>query len=89
MNKGGYQILDLKNKPLEINVGMVYEGSYDTLEGTRKPILVSGLNFEGKEYPDFWANFIVDGSTFLFSNDHELSLSIRVQDNDVITVNEL
>ena len=57
MLKGGYQILDFQNKKLTAGKGVIFEGAYDTVDGTLKPILVSGLNFNGNEYRDIFVDF--------------------------------
>lgn len=83
MNRGGYQIIDLKNKPLTSGVGMVYPGVYDIVEGTRKAILVSGLNVGGTEYKDTYVDFIVTGTAFTGTI---YGKSIKIEDTDVVTV---
>lgn len=83
MKIGGYQIIDLGGKKLTSNVGMTYNGLYEKIEGTNKPILVSGINLGGKEYHDTWCEFNVNGSNYeglIYGN------KIVIQDNDVITV---
>lgn len=47
MKTGGYQIIDLSGHNFSDGVTSYAEGVYDTLEGTRKAILVSGLEYEG------------------------------------------
>lgn len=94
MKKGGYQILDLKNKNLKNTVGMVYNGIYEMLEGTRKAILISGLQVDGVEYNDFFAPFSHIGSSFfgitpIFVSAEDgprgTTLTITINDNDVVT----
>lgn len=83
MQKGGYQIIDLKNKELTSGVGMVYEGIYDKIEGTRKATLVSGFNLEGTEYHDSFVDFTVNNTNFegiIFGH------TITINDNDIVTV---
>jgi hypothetical protein len=88
MNKGGYQIIDLKGIDRKNGVGMVDEGIYDKIEGTRKPILVSGLVLEGQEYHDFYAQFTVSGSSYVYSDDVHYNIDITITDNDVVTLTE-
>ena len=47
MNKGGYQILDLKNTNFALGTGAVVAGAYSTIAGTKKPILGSGIGIAG------------------------------------------
>lgn len=52
---GGYKIIDLENKLFTPDVGIVYDGIYEKIKQTRKPILLSGLNIEGEVvYHDFY-----------------------------------
>lgn len=91
MIKGGYKIIDLKGKDLTLDVGMVYEGIYDALEGTTKAILLSGLVVNGVEYRDVFVGPIVDSGAYLIyythDNTHFDSWSgvIKIEDTDVVT----
>lgn len=82
MIKGGYQIIDLQNKQLTVDVGMVFEGIYDKIEGTRKAILLSGLNIGGREYHDIFVPFDVDSTNFVGT---AYGHTITIQDTDVLT----
>lgn len=88
MIRGGYKIIDLKNKPLEDSVGMVYEGIYDAIEECQKPIVLSGLNFGGTEYKDLWAQFTLAGGNyeFKFTDAARNDINIVVEDTDVVIV---
>ena len=57
MNKGGYQILDLKNKSFALDTATPVAGAFDTIAGTKKPILVSGIVIAGKRYNDTYVDF--------------------------------
>lgn len=83
MQKGGYQIIDLKNKQLTIGTGMVYNGVYELIEGTSKPILLSGINIAGKEYHDTFIDLTVSGSSFIAT---VYGKKITITDNDVVTI---
>lgn len=86
MIKGGYQIIDLENKPLTIDVGMVYEGIYELVENTRKATLISGLNISGTEYNDVFVYLRVVESNFEgIIND---GIKIVINDNDVVKIVE-
>ena len=95
MKKGGYQIIDLENRDFRDGIGQQFEGIYELIEGTRKPILLSGFSFGGKEFHDTFVNPIVSGSSYYINyryyepeDDMTIYLNIRIQDNDVITVTE-
>lgn len=83
MLKGGYQIIDLKNKKLTSATGMVYDGIYDKIEGTRKAILISGLNVGGTEYHDTFVELTVDGTDYKGTI---YGKTITISDKDVVTV---
>ena len=57
MKKGGYQIIDLSRYSFSDTKTVYAQGVYDILEGTRKVILVSGLEFEGEEFKDMLIAF--------------------------------
>ena len=86
MIKGGYQIIDLENKKLRLDVGMVYEGIYESIENTTKATLISGLNIEGTPYNDIYINLKVDGSNFVGVIDD--GSKIYISDNDVVKIVE-
>ena len=64
MNKGGYQILDLKNTNFALGTGAVVAGAYSTIAGTKKPILVSGIVIAGTEYHDTYVDFTINNTAF-------------------------
>lgn len=86
MIKGGYQIIDLENKYLNLNVGMVYEGLYEQIENTTKPILISGLAIEDTSYSDLYSYPTVDGSDYVFVINENIKL--RISDLNVVTAEE-
>lgn len=87
MKIGGYQIIDLENRPFTLGVGQQYKGLYEKIEGTRKPILVSGINVTGTEFHDTFVTFGVDGSDFVANIPNgEINVVVRISDLDVVTV---
>ena len=52
MNKGGYQIIDLKGRNLITDTPVKVEGIYDKIEGTTKALLFTGIVIDNKEYRD-------------------------------------
>lgn len=46
MAKGGYQIIDLKNKLIDDTTGVVFKGLYDKIEGCTKAILLERINID-------------------------------------------
>lgn len=90
MLKGGYQIIDFENKNHEVDVGVVHEGIYDKIEGTRKPIMLSGLVFKDTELHDCFALPSIVGSAFVFPivtyiGSNIVTMLIKVEDTDVVT----
>lgn len=85
MKIGGYQIINLKGKNLTTDVGMVYDGLYELIEGTRKPILLSGIQIDDTEYQDVFAEVSVNGSNIEL---RAYGKVFTVQDNNVVTVTD-
>ena len=83
MKIGGYQIIDLKGKNLTTDVGMVYEGIYDLIESTRKPILLSGIQVDDTEYQDVFTSVTINGSAFELKAYNKI---FTIEDTDVVTV---
>lgn len=90
MKSGGYQIIDLQNKKLTKDVGMLFDGIYEKIEGTRKPIMLSGLNVDGVEYRDIFVEIYNLGSTYSLKcftayDDINFSGVVTITENDVVT----
>ena len=85
---GGYKIIDFANKPFEVGVGMVYEGVYEAIESTRKPILFSGLNLDGMEAHDTFLPVEVNESAYVakFQSVNGVTITITITDTDVVTI---
>lgn len=81
MNTGGYQIINLENRPLTLNVGMVYDGIYDKIERTTKAILITGLTVNGFEKRDEFCTVTLSGSGYVL---HTRSYDITINDIDVV-----
>lgn len=82
MNKGGYQIINLLNMNFVNTVSMVVDGVYDKIEGSLKPILLSGITIDDVEYHDLFVNPIVVGSSYVIS---AYGYIIEISDIDVVT----
>ena len=85
MNKGGYQILDLKNKSFALGTGAVVAGAYSTIAGTKKPILVSGIVIAGTEYHDTYVDFTVNNTVF---EGIIYGKKITIASTDTVTISE-
>lgn len=83
MNKGGYQIVDLGGKSFTLGTGIVIDGAYDKIKGTRKPIYVSGIVIAGVEYHDTYVDFTVNQTNF---EGTIYGKKIVVQNNDTVTI---
>lgn len=101
MLKGGYQIIDFKNKLLEVSQGMVYEGVYDIIESAEKTLLISGLFIDtsadldngGIHIPDYFATRKINGSNFEIEIPYEAiegdgNVYLTITDTDVVTLTE-
>ena len=91
MKKGGYQIIDLENLPFNDGGTKTIKGIYDLIEGTRKPIYVSGLVIDGIEYHDKYVDVYVDGSDYVLSYREKSSegCDITVTADDEVTVQKI
>ena len=85
MNKGGYQILDLENKSFTLGTGAVVAGAFDTIAGTKKPILVSGIVIAGTEYHDTYVDFTVVSTAF---EGIIYGKKISIANTDTVTISE-
>ena len=89
MNKGGYQILDLKNTNFALGTGAVVAGAYGTIAGTKKPILVSGIVIAGKRYHDAYVDFTIGktGNIIAFEGTMH-GKKIKITNTDIVTISE-
>ena len=89
MNKGGYQILDLKKTKFALDKGVQVPGAFTTISDTKKPILVSGIVIAGTEYNDTYVDFtkIRNGVVFTFEGTI-YGKKIIISMADVVTISE-
>lgn len=91
MVKGGYQIIDLGGHANTKGVGAIYEGIYEKIEGTSKPILLSGIVIDTIEYHDTYIFPCVNGTNYVAVVGENPTTNerivINIQDNDVVTFN--
>ena len=89
MLKGGYQIINLNDHPHTSGVGAVHEGIYDKIEGTRKPIMVSGITVDAVEYHDTFIFPTVNGTNFVAvigtNPTTNETIVMNIEDTDVVT----
>ena len=85
MNKGGYQILDLKNTDGALGTGVNVSGALATIMGTKKPILVSGIVIAGTEYHDTYVDFTVVSTAF---EGIIYGKKISIASTDTVTISE-
>ena len=91
MQKGGYQIIDLLDVPLTTEDVYYIEGIYAKIANTRKPILLSGLNFDGKDLRDGFVDvlevaFDTELSYQLYYNREFL---ITIDPGDILSIRRL
>ena len=89
MNKGGYQILDLKNKSFTLGTGAAVAGAFETIRGTKKPILVSGIVIAGAKYNDTYVDFTIGktGNIIAFQGTMH-GKKISITNKDIVTISE-
>ena len=93
MNKGGYQILDLKNTNFALGTGAVVAGAFETIRGTKKPILVSGIVIAGTEYHDTYVDFTLvktasSSGTNIYFQGTIYGKKIKITNTDIVTISE-
>lgn len=84
MREGGYQIIDLNEFNFTRNAALVLEGVYEAVEGTQKPIFISGLVFNGLEIPDAFVQRDTSGTDFILTGIPYLVICIS--QDDVVTI---
>ena len=90
MNKGGYQILDLKNTNFALGTGATVAGTYDKIISTKKPILVSGIVIAGTKYNDTYVDFtlVKTSSTIVGFIGTIYGKKIKITTTDIVTISE-
>lgn len=89
MLKGGYQIINLDGVNFKNSTPINVKGIHDTIEGTRKQIMLSGITYTDIEQRDMFVNFKNSSGTFtgnitLYSG--EATITIGSDDNVTITI---
>ena len=89
MLTGGYQIINLNDENHSLGTGKVHEGIYEKIEGTRKPILLSGIVVGGVEYHDTYIFPTVNDTSYVAvvgrNPTANTELHINIEDTDVVT----
>lgn len=89
MNKGGYQILDLKNTNFALGTGAVVAGAFETIRGTKKPILVSGIVIAGARYNDAYVDFTIGKTGNIIAFEGTIhGKKIKITNTDIVTISE-
>lgn len=89
MNKGGYQILDLKNTNFALGTGAVVAGAFETIRGTKKPILVSGIVIAGAKYNDTYVDFTIGKTGNIIAFEGTMyGKKISITNTDIVTISE-
>ena len=91
MQKGGYQIIDLENWKFTTTKGSpvakTQKGVYALVKGTRKVIMLSGINLDGKELHDIFIEVKLNTTTYeatIYSN-----YKLTITNTDVVTIEAL
>lgn len=84
MIKGGYKIIDLRDKNLTTTSYAYVKGIYEDIESNyRKPLLLSGITIEQVEKADAFVTFTHNGNAYSTSI---YGHTITISDNDQITI---
>lgn len=88
MLTGGYQIIDLGGINHESGSSVKHEGIYAKIEGTKKPLLFSGVVVDGTEYQDAFLPVHVSGTSYeaLYQIGLTDFLAISISDSDEVYV---
>lgn len=81
--RGGYQIIDLKNKNLTDGVGTKYDNVYDAMKGTKKTVLITGMKVNDVEYRDCYVDFTLSGTAYVGTI---YGKQIKIENTDVVTI---
>lgn len=83
--RGGYQIIDLKNRNLTTTTTANIKGIYNSIESNyRKPILLSGIVIDSVEKADTFVTLVHNGSRYT-TTIYGVTLTIADSDNVTIT----
>ena len=89
MNVGGYQIIDFNGYDFtSANHSVVIDGIYEKIEGTMKPILLTGVVLDGVEQRNAFVNLEVYEGTYRIMSSYYSGgyiVNITISDNDVVT----
>ena len=86
MAKGGYQIIDFQSKNFTLGTGMVFKGVYSLIEGTTKPIYVSGISIAGVKYHDTYLDLTVNNTVY---EGTIYGKKITISNTDVVTISNI
>lgn len=87
MVKGGYQIINLDGVAHNVGSGVTHEGIYERIDGTQKPIMLSGLNVGGTDYHDSYVTPIVVGSNYVIEV-YDFKITINANDSVIVNIKE-
>ena len=89
MLKGGYQIIDFLNVKIDDENGATISGIADEIESARtfgKPILITGINDDGKAITPFFASYITYDST---ADKFTITIGVTADADDGVSVKVL
>lgn len=92
MTKGGYQIIDLSGYSFTNETSVDVKDIYEKFEGNRKAILISGLDIDGVEVRDFFAQPYIEDSNFVVefktssADIYTMRIGTASDGNDTITI---
>lgn len=86
MAKGGYQIVDLKNKSLTVDTEATIDGVYKAVKKCNgKPTLVTGLNIGGTAVNGFYTLFKLSSTSYV-ATCTDMGYTITIANDDGVTV---
>lgn len=94
MFKGGYKLIDFKNKSIAVNGGTTtIDGVFESIEANhRKPTIITGLVLDGVERSDRYINFRVTNGNYcgvIGLNDEYVHLIVTITPENTVSVAEM
>lgn len=78
---GGYKIINLQNKNITTQASIKIDGIYETVESTKKPVLVENITINDFEKKPLFVQVNEDGGNYVFE---AYGYHFTIMDDDTI-----
>lgn len=83
--KGGYKLIDLKDRKLTVGDGVTVKGIYNSIENSyNKPLILTGINIGGVERNDVFIYFADDSGSYVANI--SATEKVTITSADLVTV---